>query len=86
MSPVSIVLDESSAVWYRRLPEVEASMMPIQPTVPHDDVHCGNVQSALDTDTPLLGAANVTDVRAYEPPDTSVPVLASVGSLVYKAT
>ena len=51
-------------------------------TVPHVEVHCGNVMSAVVVDTPLLGAPKVADWRAYDPPLTSVPDPASVGSAV----
>ncbi len=83
ISPESIAFAVSNAVWYKRLPDVEASLIPIQPTVPHEAVAVGNVTSALLVDTPLDGAPNVTDVLAYEPPDTSVPLPASVGSVVH---
>src|SRR6056300_1031085 len=86
MSPESIVLDVSKGVWNNKLPAVEASCIPMWVTVPQPAVAVGNVTSALFVDTPLDGAPNVTAVLAYEPPDTSVPVSASVGSVVYKDT
>ena len=86
MSPESIVLDVSKGVWNNKLPAVEASCIPMWVTVPHEAVAVGNVTSALLVVTPLDGAPNVTAVLAYEPPDTSVPVSASVGSVVYKDT
>ena len=86
MSPESIVLDVSKGVWNNKLPAVEASCIPMCVTVPHEAVAVGNVTSALFVDTPLDGAPIVTAVLAYEPPDTSVPVSASVGSVVYKDT
>jgi hypothetical protein len=61
---------------------VLASNIPIWLTVPQVDVHCGNSTAAEFVDTPLLGAPKVTDWRAYDPPLTSVPVPASVGSAV----
>jgi len=86
ISPESIALAVSNAVWYNKLPDVEASLIPIQPTVPHEAVAVGNVTSALFVVTPLEGEPNVTDVLAYEPPDTSVPLPASVGSEVHSDT
>src|SRR6056300_1077637 len=86
MSPESIVFAVSSGVWNNKLPAVEASCMPMCVTVDHDAVAVGKVTSALLVVTPLDGAPNVTAVLAYEPPDTSVPVSASVGSVVYKDT
>ena len=68
------------------MPAVESSCKPIQPTVPHEAVACTNVQSALDVVTPLEGAPNVTAALTYEPPDTSVPLPASVGSDVNNPT
>jgi hypothetical protein len=66
MSPESIVLLASKAVWYKRFPLVEASIMPIQPTVPHEPVACGKVQSASEATEPLVpdAVAKVTAVRA----------------------
>jgi hypothetical protein len=46
ISPLSIVLELSNAVWYKRLPDDEASQIPICVTVPHDAVAVGNVTSA----------------------------------------
>jgi len=86
ISPESIVFAVSNGVWNNKFPDVVASFKPIQPTVPHEAVACGNVQSALDDVTPLDGAANVIDVLAYEPPETSVPLPASVGSEVHSDT
>ena len=86
ISPESIVLLVSNGVWNNKLPLVEASFKPIQPTVPHEAVACGNVTSALLDVTPLEGAPNVTEVLAYEPPYTSVPLPASVGSEVHSDT
>jgi hypothetical protein len=86
MSPESIVLDVSKGVWNNKLPAVEASCIPMCDTVPHEAVAVGNVMSALFCVTPLDGASNVADVLAYEPPDTSVPESASVGSVVYRDT
>ena len=86
MSPESIVLAVSSGVWNNKLPLVEASCIPMCDTVPHEPVAVGNVTSAEFVDTPLDGAPIVTAVLAYEPPDTSVPESASVGSVVYKDT
>jgi hypothetical protein len=86
MSPESIVLDVSKGEWYKRLPDVAASLIPIHPTTPQLAVAVGNVTSAELVVTPLVGAANVTAVLAYEPPDTSVPLPASVGSEVHSDT
>ena len=86
MSPESIVLSVSSGVWNNKLPLVEASCIPICVTVPQEAVAVGNVTSAEFVDTPLDGAPIVTAVLAYEPPDTSVPESASVGSVVYSDT
>jgi hypothetical protein len=86
MSPESIVLLVSNAVWNNKLPDVEASFKPIQPTVPHEAVACGNDTSASLDVTPLEGDPNVTAVLAYEPPDTSLPEPASVGSEVHSET
>ena len=46
ISPESIVLEESSAVWYNILPPLAASHKPIHPTVPHVAVAVGKVTSA----------------------------------------
>jgi hypothetical protein len=54
--------------------------------VPHAAVQVGKVTSAEFVVTPLEGAANVTAVLAYEPPVTSVPLPASVGSEVHNDT
>jgi hypothetical protein len=86
ISPESIALAVSKAVWYKRFPDVAASLIPIQPTVPHEAVAVGKVTSAEFVDAPLDGAPNVTAVLAYEPPDTSVPLPASVGSEVHSDT
>ena len=86
MSPESIVLAVSSGVWNNKLPLVEASCMPMCYTVPHETVQVGKVTSAEFVDTPLDGAPNVTATLAYEPPDTSVPESASVGSVMYSDT
>src|SRR6266566_7899057 len=65
---------------YKRLPEVEASYMPIPITAPHDAVGvanvivpalliwCGLVPEPLIADQPL---EVVMLARAYDPPDTS---------------
>jgi len=46
MSPESIVLAVSNAVWYKRLPPEAASLIPIQPTTPHEAVAVGNSTTA----------------------------------------
>jgi hypothetical protein len=76
ISPVSIVLDASKAVWYKRLPPDKASLMPIHPTVPQLAVAVAKVTSASVATRPDVPVAvsNVTTALAYEPPDTSVPL------------
>ena len=64
MSPESIVFAVSKAVWYKRFPDVAASLIPSQPTVPHQAVAVGNVTSAEFSDAPSEGAPNVTAVLA----------------------
>jgi hypothetical protein len=54
-------------------------------TVPQFAVAAGNSTPAVLV-AALPVTENVTAVRAYEPPETSVPVSASVGSVVNKPT
>ena len=68
------------------MPDVEASLIPIHPTVPHEPVAVGNVTSAELVEAPLEGAPNVTAVLAYEPPVTSVPEASSLGFEVHNDT
>jgi hypothetical protein len=88
ISPESIALAVSKAVWYKRLgPEVE-SLIPIQPTVPHEAVAVGKVTSASFNTLPDVpdAVANDTAVLAYEPPVTSVPEASSPGFEVHSDT
>ena len=59
-----MALEVSKAVWYKRLPEVNASKIPMYAIVPHEAVAWSKVISAEVVDAPLLGAPKVADLRA----------------------
>ena len=59
--------------------------MPMWVIVPHEAVAVGNsIAAEVVAVLPLV--VNEPALRTYEPPETSVPVLASVGSLVNRPT
>jgi len=85
-SPVSIALDVVKAPCSNKLPDEDASNKPKCVTVPQEAVAWSNSTAELLDVAPLDGELKAIALRTYEPPDTSVPEPASVGSDVNKPT
>lgn len=83
VSPLLIVRDVVNDPNVIRLPPVRASRIPQCVIVPQLAVAVTKVSAVALEPTPFDGALKVMAKRAYAPPLTSVPELASVGSLVY---
>jgi len=89
VSPLAIAFAVVRIADLSMFPAVRASYVAKCVTVPHDAVAVANViTAAFDADPADAAPQSAATVafRAYAPPVTSVPVAASVGSVVNNAT